>query len=110
MCTCEQTSQDISTIVEISPLGSWLLSVTENAGCAPALFTQGERAMQKRRRFKQSTSLKDRLATFAQKMREKASKLAPGREKDDLLQKARQAETDSHLDDWANSRGLRPPR
>jgi hypothetical protein len=66
--------------------------------------------MQTRRRFKPSISLKDRLASFAKDMREKASRLAPSREKDDLLRKARLAETESHLDDWVNSWGLRPPK
>jgi len=62
------------------------------------------------RRSKQAIPLKDRLIAFAQEAREKASLLAPGAEKYDLLMKARRAETASHLDDWANSPGLRPPR
>ena len=65
--------------------------------------------MTERRRFKQTASLKDRLIVFAAEARKKAAKLAPGIERDDLLRKARQADTASHLDDWANSRGLRPP-
>jgi hypothetical protein len=62
-----------------------------------------------RRRFKQ-LSLKDRLASFAKEMREKASLLPHGREQDDMLKKASQAETASHLDDWVNSPGLRSPK
>jgi hypothetical protein len=54
-------------------------------------------------------SLKDRLAVFAEEARGKAAQLAPGPERDDLLKKARQADTAAHLDDWANSPGLRPP-
>ena len=65
--------------------------------------------MTERRRFIQTASLKDRLIAFAAEARTKAAKLAPGIERDDLLRKARQADTASHLDDWANSRGLRPP-
>jgi hypothetical protein len=65
--------------------------------------------MKKRRRFKQTTSLKERLASFAEQTRAKASQLRPGEEKEALLRKARQADTASHLDDWANSTGLRPP-
>jgi hypothetical protein len=64
--------------------------------------------MAKQRRAKQR-SLKDRLAVFANEARGKASQLGPGPEKDDLLKKARQADTAAHLDDWANSPGLRPP-
>jgi hypothetical protein len=65
--------------------------------------------MAERRRAKQTTSLKDRLAVFAEDARGKASQLGPGAERDDLLKRARQADTAAHLDDWANSPGLRPP-
>lgn len=66
--------------------------------------------MKKRRRFKQTTSLKDRLVSFAKATRERASLLRPGAEKEELLKKARQADTAARLDDWANSRGLRSPK
>ena len=65
--------------------------------------------MAERRRAKQPTSLKDRLAVFAEETRDKASQLGPGSERDDLLKRARQADTAAHLDAWANSPGLRPP-
>lgn len=82
-------------------------TTARNAGCAPA-FSKGY-AM-KRRRFKQDTPLEDRLTTFAQELRAKALHLPPGSEKDDLLRRARQAETALHLDEWANSPGLQPPK
>jgi hypothetical protein len=63
-----------------------------------------------RRRFKQATSLKDRLASFAREARKKASELRPGPEQDALLKKARQSDTASHIDEWANSPGLQPPK
>ncbi len=63
-----------------------------------------------RRRFKQTVSLKERLASFAKEVREKASELRPGPEQDALLKKARQADTAAHLDEWANSPGLQPPK
>ena len=59
--------------------------------------------------FEQTLSLKDRLTSFAKEVRDKASLLRPGPEKDALLRKARQADTAPHLEDWANSPGLRPP-
>ena len=65
--------------------------------------------MAEQRRAKQTRSFKDRLAVFAEEARGKASRLAPGAERDDLLKRARQADTAAHLDDWANSAGLRPP-
>jgi hypothetical protein len=66
--------------------------------------------MQRRRRFKQTTSFKDRLASFAEEARQQASELRPGPEQDALLKKARQADTASHIDEWANSSGLQPPK
>ena len=59
--------------------------------------------MQHRRRFKQSTSLKERLASFANEVREKALQFRPGPEQDALLKKARQADTAAHLEEWVNS-------
>jgi hypothetical protein len=65
--------------------------------------------MLKRRRFKQTQSLQDRLATFAKDTRDKAEALPPGPEREDLLKRARQADTASRIDEWANSTGLQPP-
>jgi hypothetical protein len=65
--------------------------------------------MPEQRQFKQMESLKERLGVFAKDMREKAARLS-GPERDDLLMKARQADTASHLDDWANSSGLQSPK
>ncbi len=62
-----------------------------------------------RRRFKQESSLQERLAFWANDMREKALGLQPGLERDELLKKARQAEVASHMDEWMNSHGLQPP-
>jgi hypothetical protein len=65
--------------------------------------------MQKRRRFKQSTLLKEQLTSFAQEARDQVANLSPCAERDVLLKKARQADTASHLEDWANSPELQPP-
>ena len=60
--------------------------------------------MTEQRRFNQQTlSLSERLAIFAKAAREKASLLRPGAERDELLRKARQADTTAHLTDWVNS-------
>jgi hypothetical protein len=63
-----------------------------------------------RRRFKQTVSLKQRLASFAKEVREKASELRPGPEQDALLKKARQADIAAYLDEWVNSPELQPPK
>lgn len=44
--------------------------------------------MFKRRRFKQSESLTDRLATFANLMRERAQLMSSDKERDNALRKA----------------------
>jgi hypothetical protein len=64
----------------------------------------------KRRYFMQTESLKERLAAFAKDVRERASFMPPGRERDELLRKASQAETASHLNDWITFPGLQPPK
>jgi len=73
------------------------------------LREQGSNAMLKRRRFKQTTSLKERLAAWAKQVHEQAEALPPGPERDDLLMKGRRADTAARIDEWANSTGLQPP-
>ena len=63
-----------------------------------------------RRRFKNTLTFPDRLKTFAEELKAKAKELRPGPEQDALLRKARQADTASHIDEWANSPGLQPPK
>jgi hypothetical protein len=63
-----------------------------------------------RRRFKQTQSLQDRLHAFSDDVRAKAETLPPGTERDELLKKARQADTASHLNEWAYSPGLQSPK
>ncbi|WP_347339178.1 hypothetical protein [Bradyrhizobium paxllaeri] len=69
-----------------------------------------EQIMQKRRRFKHTTTLEERLAKEAKQLREEAGLLPPGPVRDGLLRRARQDETASHMTEWLNSRGLQPPR
>jgi len=62
-----------------------------------------------RRHLKQTLSFNDRLAEWAKQVRDEADKLPPGAEREELLKKARQADTTPLIDDWANSPGLQPP-
>lgn len=64
----------------------------------------------KRRRFMQTKSLKERLAEQAEADRERAKSLPQGREREELLRRARRADTASHLSEWLNSPGLRSPK
>ena len=66
--------------------------------------------MQERRRFQQKLSLQERLALFAKAARQNAALLRPGAEKDELLLKARQADTAAHLNEWASSPGYQAPK
>ena len=66
--------------------------------------------MTKRRRFKQQLTLQDRISAWTKKVEEQAETLPPGPERNALIKKARQAEIANHLDDWAKSPGLQPPK
>lgn len=63
----------------------------------------------RRRRFKQTTSLHERLTAFSKEARKKANQLPPGHERREQMAKAHQAENAVHLEDWINSAGLQPP-
>ena len=64
---------------------------------------------QRRRRFKQTTSLKERLEAEASSCREQAKLLGPGLLRERLLRKARQAYMAAQLDGWLRSPGLGAP-
>ena len=66
--------------------------------------------MQKRRRFRQTTSLQDRLSEFASGERAKAESMPDSAERYEHLKKIQQAECAANVDAWANSPGLQPPK
>ena len=63
----------------------------------------------RRRRFKQTLTLNERLAQEAKRLRDQAKLLPPGAVRENLLRKARQAETGLHISEWLASPGLQPP-
>jgi hypothetical protein len=63
-----------------------------------------------RRRFKQTLTLEARLAEEAKRLREEAKLLPPGALREELIRKARHAETASHMNEWLTSPGLQPPK
>jgi hypothetical protein len=65
--------------------------------------------MQRRRRFTQTQSFEIRLAEEAERLRAEAKLLPPGAKRDEMIRKARQAETAAHMNEWLTSPGLRPP-
>lgn len=58
------------------------------------------------RRFKDPDQMKVRLTEWAEQVREQASKLPPGPEREELLKKLRQADMALRFDEWATSPGL----
>jgi hypothetical protein len=62
-----------------------------------------------RRLPKHTAPLKERLASWADEIRQQAEQLPPGPEREALLKKAGQAEMAARMDDWASSPGLQPP-
>ena len=66
--------------------------------------------MQMRRRFKQSTSLQDRLTEFVNGERAKAESMPENSDEYELRKKLRQAETAAKIEKWASSPGLRTPK
>lgn len=64
----------------------------------------------RRRRVKHIVSFEDRLAYEAHRLREQARLVPPGRDRDSLLRRARQAETAAHISEWLTSPGLASPK
>ena len=58
---------------------------------------------------KQTVSFDERLLMAAKEARQAAQSLPQGAEREDLLNKARQAEAARRIHGWLMSRGLRPP-
>nr|WP_249132560.1 hypothetical protein [Bradyrhizobium diazoefficiens] len=49
------------------------------------------------------------MADQAAKLKDQASQMPPGPERDALLKRARIADTGAHLSQWLSSSGLQPP-
>jgi len=58
---------------------------------------------------KQTRPLEERIAEQVAKLKERASQLPAGAEREVLLKRARIAEIGAHLSDWLTSPGLQPP-
>lgn len=57
----------------------------------------------KRNRRKQTQTLQERLAAFADSARERARNLPPGREREMLLRRAKQNEVTLNITDWLSA-------
>jgi hypothetical protein len=65
--------------------------------------------MSERRRIQDEKTFEERLAEEARCYRDAAECAGPGRARELLLRRARQAETASHVNDWLKSPGLKTP-
>lgn len=63
-----------------------------------------------RREIKHTKSFDERLADQARRLRDQAKTLPPGREQDELIRKARQAETAARVNEWLTSPRLASPK
>jgi hypothetical protein len=68
-----------------------------------------QRMIIKRRRFKQTQPLEERLAQNVAQLREQAEMLPPSRARDEVVRRIRQNEAASHLCEVLRSPGLRAP-
>jgi len=65
--------------------------------------------MLKKRSVKHLLTLEERLAIEAEDLRLRAKKVQPGQQRDNVLRRARQADTAAHMEDWMRSPGLQSP-
>ena len=65
--------------------------------------------MQRRPRTKLPETLEARLAEEARHLREQATSLPHGPAREEVLRRARQCETGSHMSEWLRSPGLQRP-
>ena len=66
--------------------------------------------MAKRRQFKHTSSLEERLAKDTKQLREQIKVLPLGACRDHLLGRIRQNEIAAHMDEWLRSPGLQFPK
>lgn len=66
--------------------------------------------MMKRRRFKQTLSLRERLDAYAADLRDRARRAASDADRDRLARLAGQADAASHMAEWLASPGLQSPK
>ena len=63
-----------------------------------------------RRRVKQTVPLGERLTEMAQQLRDEAAALPPGKQREEIERKRRQAEIAANITQWVSSPALQPPK
>jgi hypothetical protein len=62
-----------------------------------------------RRRIKHTATLAERLAAEGKRLKDRAKRMPRGKQREELLRKARQIDIASHMNEWLSSR-LPSPR
>lgn len=65
--------------------------------------------MSERRRIKHTATFEQRLANEAERIKTETKELPQGKEREDMMRKARQAETASQISAWLFLPGLQKP-
>jgi hypothetical protein len=85
--------------------------VTERPVALPPSFNgMGSSVMSRPPAVEQTSSLQERLADAAARLRKEARGIPAGIERERILQKVRRAETALRVDRWLNSGELQPPK
>jgi hypothetical protein len=90
----------------ISHSGRYVVSMVDHRVVLLS-FRHPDRPVMERRRFNRTQSLEERLAK--ERLRAEAILLPSGAIRDEMIRRARQAETGSHMSEWLRCRGLRSP-
>ena len=67
-------------------------------------------SVMQRRRFNEITPWDQRLDEQAARLHQEAENTPAGFERENLIRRARHAETTAHLHEWLTSPGLQPPK
>ncbi len=66
--------------------------------------------LKRRPRTAQTATFDERMAREAKRLETQANAMAPGKDREMLLRKARQATTAAHINEWLSSPGLMSPK
>jgi hypothetical protein len=91
--------------VSKASVGKFLSRKNDRAGRAHSAIKD---LIMQEHQITQAVSFKDRLLRVAAHAREQADTMLPGKQRDALMARARQAETTAQIDDWLASPGPKP--
>jgi hypothetical protein len=88
----------------------WLrVCALANTPCAISA-REAKPPIKRRPRTAQTATFDECMASEARRLEQQAQTMAPGRDRDMLLRKARQTRTAAHINEWLSSPGLMSPK